>query len=42
MGLSPQLITEKLYKRAVQRLQHLSKDNREAIRGLLRDELDMI
>ena len=32
MGLSPQLITEKLYKRAVQRLQHLSKDNREAIR----------
>ena len=32
MGLSPQLITEKLSKRAVQRLQHLSKDNREAIR----------
>ena len=32
MGLSPQLITEELYKKALGTLKNLSPDNRAAIR----------
>lgn len=32
MGLSPQLITDDLYKKAVKQLEQMSKDNRAAIR----------